>query len=138
MGGTGLDGGAPEHPQAEHPEAEHSEAEHSEAEHSEAEHSEAEHSEAEHSEGGLAGLTIEVDDPARTAERWAAVLGLSASPDPEAALVDLTAARQRLRFVPAGSGRGEGIIEIVIRDLAVAGPARIGGVAFVNEGDSSP
>ena len=85
---------------------------------------------------GLAGLTIEVDDPVRAAERWAAVLGVSSSVEPEGALVELRVSGQRLRFVPVGSGRGEGIIEVVVRGFAGAGPARIGGVAFVNEGDS--
>jgi hypothetical protein len=92
----------------------------------------------EHHRGGLTGLTIEVDDPLRAAERWAAVLGLSASVDGEAALIELTTAGQHLRFVPVSSGRGEGIIEVTLSGFAGAGTARIGGVAFVNEGDSHP
>jgi hypothetical protein len=87
-----------------------------------------------HDPGGLAGLTIEVDDPGAAASRWAAVLGLGATLDGDSAVVDLVSAGQRLRFVPATSGRGAGIIEVALRGLLRPGRTHVGGVTFVNEG----
>jgi hypothetical protein len=87
---------------------------------------------AQHSPGGLTGLTIEVKDPAATAEIWAGVLGLSAADDGRDAVIDLAAAGQHLRFVPAESDRGEGITEVAIRGLANAGVV-VGGVKVVDE-----
>jgi len=43
----------------------------------------------EHAPGGVTGLTIEVSDPVRAAQRWAAVLGVAASRDGEGAVVEL-------------------------------------------------
>jgi hypothetical protein len=73
-----------------------------------------------------------VKDPASAAERWAAVLGLSAFPQTDAILVELTTAQQWLRFVAGPADRGEGITEVTIAGLA--GEARIGGVRFVAGG----
>jgi len=93
----------------------------------------------EHSPGGVTGLTIEVDDPAAAARRWAAVLGLSAAGSGDTMVVELPDAGQRLRFVPARGGRGEGITEVTIAGLPVkgegkgGGPWVIGGVRFAGQ-----
>jgi hypothetical protein len=84
----------------------------------------------EHPPGGVTGLTIEVNDPAAAARRWAAVLGISAAP---ATVVELPDQGQRLRFWPARSGRGEGITEVSIAGLPDGGPWMIGGVRFAGE-----
>jgi hypothetical protein len=50
--------------------------------------------------------------------------------------VELPDSRQRLRFVPAGGGRGEGITEVTIAGLPAEGgrgPWVIGGVRFAVE-----
>ena len=92
----------------------------------------------EHSPGGVTGLTIEVNDPAAVARRWAAVLGIPAAAD--GSTVNLESSGQRLRFVPARDGRGEGITEVTIAGLPVkgqrevgGGPWLIGGVRFAGE-----
>jgi catechol 2,3-dioxygenase-like lactoylglutathione lyase family enzyme len=87
----------------------------------------------EHAPGGLTGLTIEVDDPAAAARRWAAVLGIPAAGGGDTTVVELQDAGQRLRFVPAGSGRGEGITEVSVAGLPSGGPWVIGGVRFAGE-----
>jgi catechol 2,3-dioxygenase-like lactoylglutathione lyase family enzyme len=87
----------------------------------------------EHAPGGLTGLTIEVDDPAAAARRWAAVLGIPVADGADVTVVELPEAGQRLRFVPAGSGRGEGITEVTIAGLPTGGPWVIGGVRFAGE-----
>jgi hypothetical protein len=84
-----------------------------------------------HAPGGVTGLTIEVADPAATARRWAAVLGIPARDD---GTVALTAAGQRLRCVPAPAGQGEGITEVTIAGLPGGGPWEIGGVRFAGQG----
>jgi hypothetical protein len=97
-----------------------------------------------HAPGGVTGLTIEVSDPAAAARRWAAVLGISAADRRSAAVVELPDSGQRLRFVPARSGHGEGITEVRVAGLPVKGegevrgairegPWMIGGVRFVGE-----
>jgi hypothetical protein len=94
-----------------------------------------------HAPGGVAGLTIEVSDPAAAARRWAEVLGIPApgrgpTTADEPTTVDLPDSGQRLRFVPAGAGRGEGITEVTIAGLPAkvgAGPWVIGGVRFAGE-----
>jgi hypothetical protein len=83
----------------------------------------------EHAPGGLAGLTIEVDDPPAAAQRWAAVLGVSASSDGSTALVELPNSGQRLRFGPGRPGHGEGITTVIIAGLP-GPPLEIGGVRF--------
>ena len=61
----------------------------------------------EHAPGGVTGLTIEVNDPAAAARRWAAVLGISAADSGDTIVVELPDQGQRLRFVPPGrSWRG--------------------------------
>jgi hypothetical protein len=90
-----------------------------------------------HAPGGVTGLTIEVNDPDAAARRWAAVLGLSAAGRGPDAVVELADQGQRLRFVPArngrGEGRGEGITEVTIAGLPAGGPWLIGGVRFAGE-----
>ena len=61
-----------------------------------------------HPSGGLSGLTIEVDDPAAAAARWAAVLGLTVTDVDGTATIELGRARQELRFVPVALGPGRG------------------------------
>jgi hypothetical protein len=81
----------------------------------------------------VTGLTIEVNDPAAAARRWAAVLGISAADSGHTVVVELADQGQRLRFVPARSGRGEGITEVTIAGLPGGGPWMIGGVRFAGE-----
>jgi hypothetical protein len=86
----------------------------------------------EHSAGGVRGLTIEVNDPPAAARRWAAVLGIPVAGG-QATVVELPAWGQRLRFVPARAGRGEGITAVSIAGLTGAGPWLIGGIRFTGE-----
>jgi len=95
-----------------------------------------------HAPGGVTGLTIEVNDPAAAARRWAAVLGISAAArgHDKNMVVELPDPGQQLRFVPAQEGRGEGITEVTIAGLPVkregemgGGPWVIGGVRFAGE-----
>jgi Glyoxalase-like domain len=83
----------------------------------------------EHAPGGVTGLTIEVSDPPAAAARWAAVLGIPAAET----VLKLPEAGQRLRFVPARAGHGEGITEVTIDGLPGRGPWMIGGVRFAGE-----
>ena len=87
----------------------------------------------EHVPGGVTGLTVEVTDPPAAAGRWAAVLGISATSEGSAAVVELSHADQRLRFVPARAGHGAGIIAVTIAGLPGGGPLEIGGVSFAGE-----
>jgi hypothetical protein len=83
-----------------------------------------------HHQGGITGLTIEVNDPSFAAARWAAVLDVTATDAEGGAVVELPAARQRLRFVPVRPGRGEGITGVDIEGLGPDRACHIGGVAF--------
>ncbi len=92
----------------------------------------------EHAPGGVTGLTIEVNDPPAAAQRWAAVLGITAADGGgggggDGAVVELPGTGQRLRFVPAPAGQGEGITEVTIAGLPAGGPWLIGGVRFATE-----
>jgi hypothetical protein len=87
-----------------------------------------------HAPGGLTGLIIEVGDPAAAARRWAQVLGLPEACEEHAAVVELAGSGQRLRFVPARRGRGEGITAVTIAGLGGDAPRMIGGVLFAGEG----
>jgi Glyoxalase-like domain len=89
----------------------------------------------EHGPGSVTALTIEVTDPPAAAGRWAAVLGLPAPGDGSAAVVELPDSGQRLRFVPARAGQGEGITAVTIAGLpagprVIGEPQVIGGVRF--------
>ena len=88
----------------------------------------------EHPPGGVTGLTIEVNDPPSAAQRWAAVLGISAPRHGSTAVVDLPGSGQRLRFVPAQAGRGEGITAVTIAGIVAGAPVQIGGMSFVSAG----
>jgi hypothetical protein len=85
-----------------------------------------------HPEGGVSGLTLEVSDPAATADRWAEVLGLDAMHDGGMATIQLEHARQDLRFVPVAQGRGEAITEVRLTTPREIRPVRIAGVRFVS------
>ena len=67
------------------------------------------------------------------ARRWAAVLGISAADGGHTSVVQLPDSGQRLRFVPARGGHGEGITEVTIAGLPGGGPWVIGGVRFADE-----
>jgi hypothetical protein len=69
----------------------------------------------------------------RRAFGWPEVLGLSAAGSGHALVVELPDSGQRLRFVPARGGRGEGITEVTIPGLPGGGPWMIGGVRFTGE-----
>lgn len=83
-----------------------------------------------HAPGGVTGLTIEVTDPAATARRWGAVLGIPAGSGRRGALIELPASGQWLRFLPTGPGHGEGIVAVTIAGLQDGVPRTIGGVRF--------
>ncbi len=93
--------------------------------------------------GGVTGLTIEVRDPAAAARRWAAVLGISAGDngssgtgkagDGTTAVVELSDSGQRLRFVAAAGGHGEGITAVTVAGLPRGAAQEIGGVSFAGE-----
>jgi hypothetical protein len=84
-----------------------------------------------HPEGGIAGITVEVEEPAVAAQRWAGVLGVEAEVKGGLAVVRLASAGQALRFVSADDRRVEGITEVWLTGDAVAAEAEIGGVRFV-------
>ncbi len=86
---------------------------------------------AQRAAGGIAGLTIEVTDPAAAAERWARVLGLTVIEDGGTATIELAQSGQELRFVPAGSVGGEGITEVRLTAERPVPEVHIGGVRFV-------
>ena len=83
-----------------------------------------------HAGGGLTGLTIEVNDPAGAAARWAEVLGLTVTSG--TATIQLEHAGQELRFVPVISGRGEGITEVRLASERPSPPVQICGVWFIS------
>jgi hypothetical protein len=86
--------------------------------------------------GGVTGLTIEVTDPSAAAQRWAAVLGLPAASSDRGdggAAVGLPDSGQRLEFVPARTGQGEGITAVTIAGLPGGEPQVIGGVRFARQ-----
>ena len=84
-----------------------------------------------HVRGGIAGITVEVDDPPAAASRWAEVLGLTPSTDGTTAAVELPGAGQVLVFVPSVPGRGEGIVEVRLSGVDVPPATEIAGVRFV-------
>jgi hypothetical protein len=87
----------------------------------------------EHAPGGVTGLTIEVKEPPAAARRWADVLGISAASSGRSAVVELPDVGQRLQFVPARAGQGEGITAVTIAGLPGGEPRVIGGVCFTSE-----
>jgi len=85
-----------------------------------------------HPAGGVCGLTVEVFEPAGAAARWAEVLGLAVTGNGGTATIRLADAAQELRFVPATSGRGEGITEIRLITERAMPAVQIAGVRFVS------
>jgi hypothetical protein len=81
-----------------------------------------------HPAGGITGITVEVEEPAVSAQRWARVLGVDAEVDGGLAVIRLDSAGQALRFVSVEDGRAEGITEIW---LTSGVDAEIAGVRFV-------
>ena len=85
-----------------------------------------------HVDGGISGITVEVDEPAVAAQRWARVLGVDPEISDGLVTVRLESAGQTLRFASAEDGRGEGITEVWLTP-GVAGEAEqaeIAGVRF--------
>jgi hypothetical protein len=82
--------------------------------------------------GGVSGITIEVDDPAAAASRWAEVLGLTVTDDGGTPTVLLERARQDLRFVPAASSGADGITEVRLITDRVMPQVEIAGVRFTS------
>ncbi|HYK31837.1 MAG TPA: hypothetical protein VEV63_07745 [Streptosporangiaceae bacterium] len=82
-----------------------------------------------HAGGGVCGLTIEVNDPAGAAARWAEVLGLTVT---DGTAIQMEHASQDLRFVPVTSDRGEGITEVRLASECPGPPVQISGVWFIS------
>lgn len=88
----------------------------------------------EHPDGGITGLTIEVEEPAVAARRWAAALGVEVEVEAGIAVIRLGSAAQALRFASAEDGFGEGITEVWLSPDLIEGDdpaAEIAGVRFV-------
>lgn len=85
--------------------------------------------------GSIAGLTIEVSDPAVVATCWARVLDTEPDQDPVdsgTATIALAGGAQVLRFVALSAGHSEGITEVALYPNGLVPPvAEIGGVRFV-------
>jgi hypothetical protein len=90
-----------------------------------------------HPSGGVCGLTVEVFEPAGAAARWAEVLGLTVTHDGSTWAIRLENAGQQLRFVPAASGRGEGITEVRLTTERPTRTVKIAGVRFVSAASTS-
>jgi hypothetical protein len=90
-----------------------------------------------HPSGGVCGLTVEVSEPVSAAARWAEVLGLTVTDDAGTATIQLEDAGQQLRFVPATSGRGEGITEVRLTAERLMPAVQIAGVQFVSAASTS-
>ncbi len=72
-------------------------------------------------------------DPSAAAQRWAAVLGISAASGGSTAVLELPDSGQQLRFWPARAEHGEGIIAVTIAGLPAGEPLEIGGVRFASQ-----
>lgn len=83
--------------------------------------------------GSIKRITVELNEPAAGAERWAAALGVAPTIRGDAVSIQLDTAGQTLRFERLASDREEGITEVVLEgDDAI--DAEIGGVRFRTEG----
>jgi hypothetical protein len=91
------------------------------------------HAAASSPSGGLATLTVAVSDPAAVAHQWAAILELTATVQGNDAIVNLSEAKQVLRFVAKQSTEAGGITSVGIRATTQRPAATIGGVAFTYE-----
>jgi len=82
-----------------------------------------------HAEGGITAVTVQTEDPAGLAGRWAAVLGRSCDVDGRRARVGLDGGE--IRFVPLLDDRGEGICAVEVKAPdARAHDIGVGGVTF--------
>lgn len=80
--------------------------------------------------GGVRGITVRVDDPASTAERWASVLGEHAISEDGGSTISLDGGRQCVRFVERDGGRpGVAAIDLDLDGVA-ARTLNIGGAEF--------
>lgn len=84
-----------------------------------------------HAADGVAGITVEVADPAAAAARWAQILGLAVTDVGGTPTVLLEHARQDLRFVPAAASQAEGITEVRLITDGERPAVEIAGVRFV-------
>ena len=83
-------------------------------------------------EGGITGITVAVEEPARVAERWASVLDV-----PLSGTTCQTSDGQTVTFVESKGGAHDGITEVVIRaDGLRAGSVGVGAAAVRVEGDA--
>jgi hypothetical protein len=85
-----------------------------------------------HPPGGITGLTVEVARPRETAERWAAVLGVTETAStrhPDEMNVPLDCGRQTLRFAPLGSRGADGITGVTLA-ATTEREIEVGGVRF--------
>jgi hypothetical protein len=85
-----------------------------------------------HAAGGVSGITVEVDDPAAAAARWAEVLGLTVTDDDGTPIVLLERAGQDLRFAPAASNGADGITEVRLITDRQMPAVEIAGVTFTS------
>jgi len=85
-----------------------------------------------HAAGGVSGITVEVNDPAAAATRWAEVLWLTVTDDGGTPTVLLEHARQDLRFVPAASSTTDGITEVRLITDGEMPQVEIAGVRFTS------
>ena len=76
--------------------------------------------------GALLGLTVAVHDPDKTAATWATLLGV----DPVDTELNLEGGRQSIRFVAAGEGEPERIIEVRAAAEGRTGAVTVAGVTF--------
>jgi hypothetical protein len=92
---------------------------------------------APHGPGGVVALTVEVDDPAKAAARWAELIGCTDTADPPGVALTLDHGHQRVQFVNVNGRDAGGVGGITGITVAGAEPAAggdrsadIGGVRF--------
>ncbi|HLI52826.1 MAG TPA: hypothetical protein VKU88_00735 [Acidimicrobiales bacterium] len=83
---------------------------------------------------GIAGIVVEVEDPAGAAARWATAIGVSGPGEEGGPTVTLRLdpAGQIVRFVPLSHRAEAGIVEVYLRDASGV-DVEVGGVRFVAE-----
>ena len=90
--------------------------------------------------GSVTGLVIEVDDPAAASRKWSVAIGSGDhSGEGGDAVIELVAAGQWIRFVPATRSGAEGITEVWLGGAGTSGQTagsvqEIAGVRFVTGG----
>jgi hypothetical protein len=80
-------------------------------------------------DGGLLGLTVAVHEPDKTAQIWAALLGV----DPGETSLALDGGRQRVDFIPAPDDEPERIVEIRANAPGRSGDVTVAGVRFARQ-----